>query len=96
MGLEVEDMMVVGVLCVGALLGGGLIFPDRYLLFIPLNWALMLLVIIVGLPALSIFKYGKPRGYMKDLIAWYSKPRAYAACERDDEFPAEYFMDEEN
>ena len=25
---------------------------------------------------------------MKDLIAWYTKPRAYAACERDEEFPA--------
>ena len=33
---------------------------------------------------------------MKDLIAWYTKPRAYAACERDEEFPAAYLSDEED
>ena|ERR1019366_7158853 len=96
MGLEIEDMMVVGVVCVGALLGGQVLFPDRYLVFLPMNWALMLMVLILGVPALSIFKYGKPPNYMKDLIAWYTKPRAYAACERDEEFPAQYLSDEED
>jgi hypothetical protein len=56
----------------------------------------MLLVLILGVPSLSIFKYGKPRGYMRDLIAWYTKPRAYAACERDEDFPAQYLSDEED
>jgi hypothetical protein len=96
MGLEIEDMMVIGVICVGALLGGEVIFPDRYLVFLPLNWALMLMVLLLGVPALSIFKYGKPRGYMKDLIAWYTQPRAYAACEHDTEFSAEYLSAEED
>jgi hypothetical protein len=33
---------------------------------------------------------------MKDLIAWFTQPRAYSACERDEEFPAEYLSDEED
>ena len=61
MGLEIEDMMIVGVVCVGALMGGQMFFPDRYLFFIPMNWALMLMVLVLGVPALSIFKYGKPK-----------------------------------
>jgi len=96
MGLEIEDMMIVGVVCVAALLGGQLFFADRYLFFIPMNWALMLIVLVLGVPSLSIFKYGKPRGYMKDLIASFTQPRAYSACERDEEFPAEYLSDEED
>ena len=48
MGLEIEDMMVVGVVCVAALLGGQLFFADRYLFFIPMNWALMLIVLVLG------------------------------------------------
>ena len=43
MGLEIEDMMIIGVVCILALLGGEFLFPDRYLVFLPLNWALMLL-----------------------------------------------------
>jgi hypothetical protein len=94
-GLEIEDIMVVGVACVVAMLAGQFFFSDRYLLVLPMNWALAILVLMVGLPALTLFKYGKPRSYMKDLIAWYTRPRAYAACERDDEFPAEYVVEEE-
>jgi hypothetical protein len=60
-----------------------------------MNWALMLLVLVIGLPSLTLFKYGKPRAYMADLIDWYVKPRAYAACQRDDEFPAPYVVEEE-
>ena len=42
MGLEIEDMMIIGIVCIAALMGGQFFFPDRYLFFIPLNWALML------------------------------------------------------
>lgn len=68
MGLEIEDMMIIGIVCIAALMGGQFLFPDRYLVFLPLNWALMLLVLILGVPSLSIFKYGKPRGYMKESV----------------------------
>src|SRR5260370_30238312 len=28
-------------------------------------------------PLLMVFKYGKPRGYLRDLVYWYTNPRAY-------------------
>src|SRR5215813_15014094 len=34
-------------------------------------------------PLLMVFKYGKPRGYLRDLLFWYVKPRAYCALSRD-------------
>lgn len=34
-------------------------------------------------PLLMVFKYGKPRGYMRDLLYWYIKPRAYCAAASD-------------
>lgn len=34
-------------------------------------------------PLLMVFKYGKPRGYLRDLFRWYTKPRAYCALAHD-------------
>src|SRR5713226_9315699 len=34
-------------------------------------------------PVLMAFKYGKPRGYVRDLAFSYLKPRAYCAVSRD-------------
>jgi hypothetical protein len=34
-------------------------------------------------PLLMVFKYGKPRGYLRDLLSWYIKPRAYCAAAGD-------------
>lgn len=95
-GLEVEDIMVVGVAAVAAMFVGQIFFADRYLFFIPMNWALMLVVLLLGVPGLTVFKYGKPKRYMKDLIAWYTKPRAYDSCGRDEEFSADYVVVEED
>jgi hypothetical protein len=46
-------------------------------------------------PILMMFKYGKPRGYVRDLVAWYFKPRAYSASARDPQIITEYLKDEE-
>jgi len=46
------------------------------------------------LPVLMIFKYGKPRGYVRDLFHWYTKPRAYCALARDRKILTAY-VDEE-
>jgi hypothetical protein len=35
------------------------------------------------LPVLMIFKYGKPRGYVRDLLFWHTKSHTYCAIERD-------------
>ena len=46
-------------------------------------------------PLLMIFKYGKPRGYIRDLFHWYTKPRAYCALARDRKMLKAYINDEE-
>ncbi len=46
-------------------------------------------------PFLMIFKYGKPRGYLRDLFHWYTKPRAYCAAARDSRLRAGYITEEQ-
>lgn len=45
-------------------------------------------------PFLMAFKYGKPRGYLRDLILWHTRPRAYAAASRDRRFRTSYIEEE--
>ena len=45
-GLEFEDLMVITVLGVAAMLIGQFLFSDRYLFFLPMNWALLLIVVL--------------------------------------------------
>jgi hypothetical protein len=46
-------------------------------------------------PLLMVFKYGKPRGYLRDLFQWHMKPRAYCALARDRQIQAGYIADKE-
>jgi len=80
-GLEFEDLLIVIVLAVAGMLGGQFFFPDRYVFFLPMNWALFLSVVVTTVPALSLLKYGKPRGYTGALMKWYTTPRAYSGLE---------------
>lgn len=45
-------------------------------------------------PLLMIFKYGKPRGYIRDLFLWHTKPRAYCAAARDSELSITYIAED--
>ena len=45
-------------------------------------------------PVLMAFKYGKPRGYVRDLAFWYMKPHAYCALARDREIRSAYLREE--
>jgi hypothetical protein len=45
-------------------------------------------------PLLIAFKYGKPRGYLRDLMLWHTKPRAYCALARDKQVQVSYFEEE--
>lgn len=96
MGLEIEDVLVLGFISVVAMLGGQFLFSDRYLFFLPMNWCLMLIVLAIGIPGLMIFKNGKPRGYLADLMNWYSQPHAYSACEPDPVITTEYLKYQED
>jgi hypothetical protein len=46
-------------------------------------------------PLLMVFKYGKPRGYLRDLLHWYTKPRAYCVVARDRQIRSGYLKEEQ-
>jgi hypothetical protein len=94
-GLEFEDLMVITVLGVAAMLLGQFLFSDRYLFFLPMNWALLLIVVCSSVPALMLLKYGKPRGYTAALFNWYMKPHAYSGLEPDTELVSPFLEDSE-
>jgi hypothetical protein len=88
MGLEFEDLFVVLGLaavmnCVSHFVSGQL---SAYL-----QYGVPLAVV----PLLMVFKYGKPRGYLRDLLQWYTKPRAYCALAHDRQMRSSYISEEE-
>jgi hypothetical protein len=59
-----------------------------------MNLVLQYGVPLFMVPLLMAFKYGKPRGYVSDLVFWYAKPRAYCALARDHELRSAYIREE--
>jgi hypothetical protein len=80
-GLEIGDLLILLVFAVAGMLIGQFVFPDRYLFFLPMNWALMLAVCVVGVPGLMVLKYGKPKAYTADLLKWFTQPKAFSCLE---------------
>jgi hypothetical protein len=95
MFLEIEDLLALGFACAVAMIAGQFVFSDRYVFSIPMNWFLVLVVVGLGVPGLMLFKYGKPRKYIADLLAWHSKPRSYCALARDTQLKTHY-LEERN
>ena len=86
--LEFEDLfIVIGLAAVMNITGR---FLGRDLYGIPLNIILQYVVPVVAVPVLMIFKYGKPRGYLRDLIVWHAKPHIYCGMEPDHELTEEF------
>jgi hypothetical protein len=83
MALEFEDLFVVlglaAVMNVVSRFAGGQM--GAYL-----QYGVPLAVI----PLLMVFKYGKPRGYLRDLLNWYTQPKAYCAAARDRQVRSSY------
>lgn len=92
MYLEFEDLFVVlGAAAVMNVLGhlvGGEIAG------LPMNLVLQYAVPLLIVPVLMAFKYGKPRGYVRDFVQWYTKPRAYCALSKDREISSAYLREE--
>jgi hypothetical protein len=79
--LELEDLFVVlGAAAVMNVVGH---FVGGEIAGVPTNLVLQYGVPLTIVPVLMAFKYGKPRGYVRDLAFWYLKPRAYCAVSRD-------------
>ena len=93
LGLEIEDMLFLAMACAVAMLTGQFLFPNRYMFFLPMNWFLMLAVLVLGVPGLVLFKYGKPRGYLMDWLLYHTKPHVYSGLEPDRILRKEYIKD---
>jgi hypothetical protein len=94
LGLELEDMLLLAMCCAIAMLVGQILFPDRYMFFLPMNWFLLLMVLVVGVPGLMLFKYGKPRAYLVDLVIYHAQPRGYCANARDRNLVGRFLKEE--
>jgi hypothetical protein len=93
LGLEVEDLFVVTFIAVFFMITCNFAFPKVEVLKIPLNWFMFLATIGVGVPALSAFKYGKPRGYLGDFIKWYTEPKSRDCFSRDTKLTQPYLKE---
>jgi hypothetical protein len=93
LGLELEDMLFLAMASAGAMLVGQFFFSDRYMFFLPMNWFLLLMVLVIGVPGLMLFKYGKPRGYLLDLVVYYGMPRNYCALARDQKLKGDFICE---
>ena len=90
-GLEAEDLFVVLAVTVMMNIFGR--FLNREIFGLPLNMVLQYLVPVLSVPALMLFKYGKPRGYLLDWVLFHTKPHVYSGLERDRELNREYLKD---
>ena len=90
--LELEDLFIVlGAAAIMNVLGH---FVGGEIAGMPTNIVLQYGVPLLMVPVLMAFKYGKPRGYVRDLAFWYAKPRAYCALARDREIRTPYLREE--
>src|SRR5689334_3836453 len=88
LGLEFEDLFaVLGLAALMNLIGRFASGTSAILLQYGVPLALV--------PLLMAFKYGKPRGYLRDLVLWHIRPRTYSGAGRDGQLRTPYLVDEE-
>ncbi len=93
--LELEDLLAIMLAVCAAMLIGNWFFSDRYIFQIPMNYFLPLMILVLGVPGLMIFKYGKPRGYLADLLVFHAKPQQYSARTPEQTIRTTYFREED-
>lgn len=90
--LEFEDLfLVLGVAAVMNVAGR---FVGGQIAGLPAGMVLQYGVPISIIPVLMACKYGKPRGFVRDLLFWHVKPRAYCAIANDRELKTPYLKEE--
>lgn len=94
-GLELEDLMAFGVVAAVTMMIGNFVMPNITIMGLPANLFLTVALILIGVPGLMAFKYGKPRGYLPDLIRWHLKPRAYCPLTPDSEITRPYIKSDD-
>lgn len=92
MCLEFEDLFVVlGIAALTNIVGH---FVSGEIAGLPLSVVVQYGVPISIVPLLMLFKYGRPRGYIRDLALWHLKPREYSATSRDRELAVAYIRED--
>lgn len=95
MYLELEDLLTILLAVAGSMIVGNFLFPNREIFHIPMNYFLPLVILLVGVPGLMVFKYGKPRSYLQDLVLWHTRPRAYSCAGREKQQATPYFREDD-
>jgi hypothetical protein len=86
--LEFEDLFFILSLAVVMNVAGR--FFHRDIFGIPMNIVLQWIVPTLSIPCLIVFKYGKPKGYLRDWLLFHMKPHVYCALEHDSQQRVEY------
>jgi hypothetical protein len=95
LGLEFEDLIRVLALAALMNLAAHFVSGNAHVLGMPLNIFMEFVVPALAVPFLILFKYGRPRGYLTDLVRSFFAPKAWCALERDSELTHAYVVDEE-
>jgi hypothetical protein len=96
LGLEFEDLILVLALAALMNLLAHFAGNSAHIFGVPLNIFMEFVVPLLAVPFLILFKYGKPRGYLTDLVRSLLAPKAWCALERDSEQVQSYIVDEES
>jgi hypothetical protein len=95
LGLEFEDLILVLALAALMNLLAHFVGDSAHVFGMPLNVFMEFVVPALAIPFLILFKYGRPRGYLTDLVRSFFSPKAWCALERDSELTQSYIVGEE-
>ena len=95
LGLEFEDLILVLALAALMNLLAHFVSGNAHVFRIPLNIFMEFVVPALAVPFLIVFKYGRPRGYLTDLLRSFFAPKAWCALEQDSELRAGYLVEDE-
>lgn len=96
LGLEFEDLIVVLALAAAMNLLAHFVSGNAHVFGVPLNIFMEFVVPALAVPFLMLFKYGRPRGYLMDLLRSFFTPKSWCALERDSELTQPYLVEEED
>ena len=74
LGLEFEDLILVLALAALMNLLAHFVSGNAHVFGIPLNVFMEFVVPALAVPFLILFKYGRPRGYLTDLVRSFTSP----------------------
>ena len=95
LGLEFEDLILVLALAALMNLLAHFAGNSAHIFGMPLNIFMEFVVPVLAVPFLILFKYGKPKGYLTDLVRSLFSPKAWCALERDSQLMEPYIAEED-